>query len=85
MEILVVGLVAFALAGTWLRALVTHNDMLATAGTVFSGVFVQALPFLGLGVVVSGLIAVFVPPERLVRWLPPVSYTHLTLPTTPYV
>jgi uncharacterized protein len=70
MEILVVGLVAFALAGTWLRAVVARNDMLATAGTVFSGVFVQALPVLGLGVVVSGLIAVFVPPERLVRWLP---------------
>jgi uncharacterized protein len=48
---------------------------LATAGTVFCGVFVQALPFLGLGVLVSGLIAVFVPPERLVRWLPRRSAT----------
>lgn len=44
--------------------------MLATAGTVFCGVFVQARHFLGSGVVVRGLIAVFVPPERLVRWLP---------------
>src|SRR6201985_2535160 len=70
MEILVVGLVAFALTGTWLRAMVVRSDTLATAGTVFCGVFVQALPFLGLGVVVSGLIAVFLPPERLVRWLP---------------
>ena len=61
---------AFAIAGTWLRANVARSDTLATAGTVFSGVFVQALPFLGLGVLVSGLIAVFVPPERLVRWLP---------------
>ncbi|OMC45370.1 hypothetical protein A5745_15020 [Mycobacterium sp. IS-2888] len=70
MEILVVGLVAFAIAGTWLRANVARSDTLATASTVFCGVFVQALPFLGLGVLVSGLIAVFLPPERLVRWLP---------------
>ncbi|OMC56565.1 hypothetical protein A5747_07215 [Mycobacterium sp. IS-836] len=70
MEVLVLGLVAFAIGGTWLRANVARSDTLATAGTVFCGVFVQALPFLGLGVLVSGLIAVFVPPERLVRWLP---------------
>ncbi len=70
MEVLVFGLVGFAIFGTWLRAVVANSTALATAGTVFCGVFVQALPFLGLGVVVSGLIAVFVPPERLVRWLP---------------
>jgi uncharacterized protein len=33
-------------------------------------VFVQALPFLVLGVVLSGLIAAFVSAERLSRWLP---------------
>jgi len=70
MELLVAGLVAFAISGAWLRAAVASHDTLATAGTVFCGVFVQALPFLGLGVLVSGLIAVFVSPERLVRWLP---------------
>lgn len=70
MEVLVFCLVAFAISGARLRAAVAGNAMLATAGTVFCGVFVQALPFLGLGVVVSGLIAVFVPPERSVRWLP---------------
>lgn len=70
MEVLVFGLVGFAIAGTWLRAVVVNSIALSTAGTVFCGVFVQALPFLGLGVVVSGLIAVFLPPERLVRWLP---------------
>jgi len=62
--------VVFAILGAWLRAAVASHDMLATAGTVFCGVFVQAMPFLGLGVLVSGLIAVFVSPERLVRWLP---------------
>lgn len=43
---------------------------LSTAATVFCGVFVQALPFLVLGVVVSGLIAAFVDSGRLSRWLP---------------
>jgi uncharacterized protein len=75
MEALVFCLVAFAISGVWLPAGVTGNAALATAGTVFCGVFVQALPFLGLGVLVSGLIAVFVPPERLVRWLPRRSAT----------
>lgn len=75
MEVLLFCLVAFAISGVWLRAGVTGNAALATAGTVFCGVFVQALPFLGLGVLVSGLIAVFVPPERLVRWLPRRSAT----------
>jgi uncharacterized membrane protein YraQ (UPF0718 family) len=75
MEVLVFCLVAFAISGVWLRAGVTGSAALATAGTVFCGVFVQALPFLGLGVLVSGLIAVFVPPERLVRWLPRRSAT----------
>jgi uncharacterized protein len=70
MEVLVFGLVVFAIFGAWLRVVVASHDMLATAGTVFCGVFVQAVPFLGLGVLVSGLIAVFVSPERLVRWLP---------------
>jgi uncharacterized protein len=37
---------------------------------VFCGVFVQALPFLVLGVVISGLIAAFVSADRLARWLP---------------
>jgi uncharacterized protein len=59
-----------ALSTGALRALVAGHADLTTAGTVFCGVFVQALPFLGLGVVVSGLIAAFVSPQRLARWLP---------------
>jgi uncharacterized membrane protein YraQ (UPF0718 family) len=70
MEVLVFGLLAFALLGGTLRAAVSGDPLLATAGTVFCGVFVQAVPFLALGVVVSGLIAAFVTPERLTRWLP---------------
>lgn len=70
MELLVCILVACALSATVLRSAVSDHEVLATAGTVFCGVFVQAVPFLALGVVVSGLIAVFVSPERLARWLP---------------
>lgn len=70
MELLIATLLALALAGTTLRAFVIGRPDLSAAGTVFLGVFVQALPFLGLGVVVSGLVAAFVSPERLARWLP---------------
>lgn len=69
-EVLVAGLVVCALVGTWMRDGVAGNPQLATAGTVFAGVFLQAVPFLVLGVVISGLIAAFVSPERLARWLP---------------
>ena len=70
MQVLVLGVVILALIGTPLRNLVIGTPDLATAATVFCGVFVQALPFLALGVVISGLIAVFVTPDRLARWLP---------------
>ncbi|HUO39984.1 MAG TPA: permease, partial [Mycobacterium sp.] len=69
MEVLVGILLLGAFAATKLRNAVALNPTLSTAGTVFCGVFVQAVPFLALGVVVSGLIAVFVSPERLARWL----------------
>ncbi|OBI45609.1 hypothetical protein A5706_30870 [Mycobacterium sp. E796] len=70
MEVLVGILLVGAFAATRLRNAVALSPALSTAGTVFCGVFVQAVPFLALGVVVSGLIAVFVSPERLARWLP---------------
>ncbi len=70
MELLVCILVACAISATMLRSVVQGSAALSTAGTVFCGVFVQAVPFLALGVMVSGLIAVFVSPERLARWLP---------------
>jgi uncharacterized protein len=70
MELLVGTMLACAFAAATLRHAVSLSAALSTAGTVFCGVFVQAVPFLVLGVVVSGLIAVFVSPERLARWLP---------------
>ena len=67
MQVLVAALVLAASSGGVLRALVAGHAGLSTAGTVFCGVFVQALPFLGLGVVVSGLIAAFVEELRRSR------------------
>ena len=70
MPALVAAMVAFALLGSTMRTAVNDSDALATAGTIFAGVFVQALPFLAVGVLLSALIAVFVTPDRLARWLP---------------
>jgi uncharacterized protein len=70
MEILLVVLVAFAVTGGIMSAFIAGRAKLSVAATVFCGVFVQALPFLVLGVVVSGLVAAFVTPDRLARWLP---------------
>ncbi|AOS65047.1 permease [Actinoalloteichus hymeniacidonis] len=43
---------------------------LRTGATVFVAICVQALPFLVLGVLISGLIAAFLPPRVLRRMLP---------------
>jgi uncharacterized protein len=70
MQILVIGVVMLALFGGPLRGFVISQRDLATAATVFCGIFVQAIPFLALGVVISGLVAAFVGADRLRRWLP---------------
>ncbi|MUL64973.1 hypothetical protein BOO86_10910 [Mycobacterium sp. CBMA 234] len=70
MELLLVSLIGLALSGSWVSGLLTDHARLAAAATVFCGVFVQALPFLVLGVIVSGLVAAYLTPERLARLLP---------------
>lgn len=70
MQILVITIIALAVLTAWLRGSIIEHKDLATAATVFSGIFVQAVPFLALGVLVSGLIATFVSPDRLRKWLP---------------
>lgn len=70
MTLLIGGLLVAALTGGVLHEIVRERPRLATAATVFSGVFVQALPFLAFGVVISGLVATFVTPEVVARWLP---------------
>src|SRR6202022_4061052 len=69
-ELLPVLLIVFAVSGGGVSAYIASRPNLAVAATVFCGVFVQALPFLVLGVVISGLVATFVTPDRLERWLP---------------
>jgi uncharacterized protein len=70
LELLLVSLIALAVFAGAMSAFVAGRPNLSVAATVFCGVFVQALPFLVLGVVLSGLIAAFVSAERLSRWLP---------------
>nr|WP_170219956.1 permease [Mycolicibacterium hodleri] len=70
LEVLLLGLMGLAVSASTVSAYVAGDPGLSTAATVFCGVFVQALPFLVLGVVVSGLIAAFVSAERLSRMLP---------------
>ncbi len=45
-------------------------DLLQNYVTVFLGIFIEAAPFLLLGTVASGLIAVFVAPDDLARLIP---------------
>ena len=70
MPLLIGGLLIAALTGGLLHQIVREQPRLATAATVFSGVFVQALPFLAFGVVISGLVATFVTPDVIARRLP---------------
>jgi hypothetical protein len=70
MEVLLVILIVFAVSGGLLSTVIARRPNVAVAATVFCGVFVQALPFLVLGGVISGLVATFVTPDRLARWLP---------------
>lgn len=70
MEVLLAGLVALALTGGIVSGFVAGRADLSVAATVFCGVFVQALPFLVFGVVISGLVAAFVSADRLTKVLP---------------
>lgn len=66
-----IGLLAVGvLTQAWLMSAVDSSARLQTAMTMFVGVFVQAVPFLVLGVVVSGAIAAFISPNLLRKVLP---------------
>ncbi|HEY0453398.1 permease [Actinophytocola sp.] len=69
LEVLCVVLVAALLAQHWLAS-VLDVPALQTGATVFVAVCVQALPFLVLGVLVSGAIAAFVSADALRKVLP---------------
>ena len=65
-----VGLVAGAVLVRPLVADSLDSDALRSWSTIFVSICVQAMPFLVLGVVVSGAIAAYVPPTALARALP---------------
>ncbi|MBO0880220.1 MAG: permease [Mycobacterium sp.] len=67
---LLIGLLVVAFAGQrWFAHVFDHPAVLAWT-TVFVAVVVQAVPFLILGVLVSGALAVFIPATFFVRVLP---------------
>jgi uncharacterized protein len=63
-------LVVVALGSRSLLADVVDNPALQTWSTIFVSIAIQALPFLVLGVLVSGVLAALVPPGWLARALP---------------
>jgi uncharacterized membrane protein YraQ (UPF0718 family) len=63
-------LLLFVLFADQLSGTFTAHPALSEAATVFSGIFVQAIPFVALGVLVSALIAAFLPGDGLRRLLP---------------
>lgn len=69
LEILAVGLVVLILGQRWLVGLF-DDPALQTGATIFVSIVVQALPFLVLGVVLSGAIAAFVPASFWKKALP---------------
>jgi uncharacterized protein len=67
-------IVIFALLGALLFAVIQTGESAITTLSIFStrflGIFIEAVPFLLLGTVVSGLLEVFVRPEDIARWVP---------------
>ena len=69
LEILAVGLVVLIIGQRWLVGLF-DDPALQTGATIFVSIIVQALPFLVLGVLLSGAIAAFVPASFWKKALP---------------
>lgn len=58
---------AFGVLPAWAAAGI---DWLSRFAVVFMGIVVEAVPFLLLGTLASGVVEVFVTPQSLYRWLP---------------
>jgi len=69
LELLLLGAVVLIVGQRWLVG-AFDSPALQTAATVFISIFVQALPFLVLGVLLSAAIAAFVPAAFWARALP---------------
>ncbi|TDC49724.1 permease [Jiangella ureilytica] len=68
-ELLMLALLAAVVAQSWAATALDHPAV-QTWATIFVSITVQALPFLALGVTVSGAIAAFVPSSLIARLLP---------------
>ncbi|CAN5405971.1 permease [soil metagenome] len=77
LELLAIALVAAVLLRPRFAA-VFDDEALQTWTTIFVSITIQALPFLVLGVLISGAIAAFVPPVALARLLP--TNSRLSVP-----
>jgi uncharacterized membrane protein YraQ (UPF0718 family) len=64
------GIVALVCCQPIATALWEYRDKVALFLTIFQGIFIEALPFLLLGALASGFLAVYVKPEVLSRFLP---------------
>ena len=62
LEVFIVLLVLVAIFSQQLADLFASNPAVQTGATIFVSIIVQALPFLALGVILSGIITAFVPP-----------------------
>ncbi len=72
------GLLVLLLSQRWIAGLFDGHPALQAFATIFVAICVQAMPFLVLGVLISGAIAAFVPPAFWTRALP--ANTALAVP-----
>lgn len=70
LEFFVVVLIVAAAFSQPLASLFASNPAVQTGATIFVSIIVQALPFLALGVVLSGIITAYVPPAFWRKVLP---------------
>lgn len=78
LEALTIGLFVLLVAQRWIAGLFDGHPALQAFATIFVAICVQAMPFLVLGVLISGAIAAFVPPAFWTRALP--SNSALAVP-----
>ena len=64
------GIAALGRAPNLPGSLVVMSDRLQMFSTIFQGIFIEAVPFLLLGTLASGIVEVFVNREELARYIP---------------
>ncbi|MGB7340000.1 MAG: permease [Phototrophicaceae bacterium] len=72
-SLIIMALIAFITVIFGYNILVTERSVMTILNiftTRFLGIFIEAVPFLLLGTLTSGLIEAFIRPQDIVRWLP---------------